>query len=291
MPNLDASRFLILGANGQLGRALQEKYPDAIAADRSLIDISDPASLDRFDWSRFDVILNAAAYNKVDLAETDQGRRDAWAANAAAPAHLAKIASEKNLTLVHVSTDYVYDGQEKIHVETEPVAPLSAYASSKAAGDLAAQTAPKHYVLRTSWVIGDGANFVRTMMGLAAKNISPTVVHDQIGRLTFTSTLVDAIDLLLTKEAEYGVYHVSNGGEPASWAEVTRAIFAAMGRDDLMVTNTTTEEYFASKPGVAPRPLNSAFDLSKITSAGFVLRDWRDDLKNYVAAEQARTKE
>lgn len=280
---MDTSRFLIVGANGQLGRALHAKYPKAIAADRSVLDITKAASVEKFDWSKVDVILNAAAYNKVDVAETPEGRRDAWAANAQAPAHLARIATAKNLTLVHVSTDYVYDGTQKgAHTEDAPLAPLSGYASSKAAGDIAAQVTPKHYVLRTSWVIGDGANFVRTMIGLAEKNISPTVVADQIGRLTFTDTLVDAIDVLLTKKAPAGVYNVSNGGEPSSWAEVTREIFKALGRDDLTVTDTTTEAYFASKPGVAPRPLNSVFDLGKITAAGLAPRDWREALIDYI---------
>ncbi|HVI68884.1 MAG TPA: NAD(P)-dependent oxidoreductase [Magnetospirillaceae bacterium] len=280
---MDTSRFLIVGANGQLGRALQSKYPKAIAADRSVLDITNTESVEKFNWSKIDVILNAAAYNKVDIAETPEGRRDAWAANATAPAHLARIATAKNLTLLHVSTDYVYDGtQPNAHSEDAPLAPLSGYASSKAAGDIAAQVTPNHYVLRTSWVIGDGPNFVRTMIGLAEKNISPTVVADQIGRLTFTDTLVEAIDLLITKKAPVGVYNVSNGGEPGSWAEVTRAIFKALGREDLTVTDTTTEAYFASKPGVAPRPLNSVFDLSKITAAGLSPRDWRETLVNYV---------
>lgn len=280
---MDQNRFLIVGANGQLGRALQAKYPKAIAADRKMLDITDATSVDTFDWSKVDVILNAAAYNKVDLAETTEGRRDAWAANALAPAHLARIATTKDLSLVHVSTDYVYDGnQAGALTESAPLAPLSGYASSKAAGDIAAQVTPKHYVLRTSWVIGDGANFVRTMMALAQKDISPTVVADQIGRLTFTDTLVDAIDTLLTKKAAYGVYNVSNGGEPASWAEVTRTIFKILSRADLMVTDTTTKEYFASKPGVAPRPLNSVFDLSKIEAVGLKPRDWREALVDYI---------
>lgn len=280
---MDTARFLIIGANGQLGRALQAKYPKAIAADRSVLDITNTASVDAFDWTKVDVILNAAAYNKVDVAETPEGRRAAWAANAQAPAHLARIATANNLTLVHVSTDYVYDGTQKgAHSEDAPLAPLSGYASSKAAGDIAAQVTPKHYVLRTSWIIGDGPNFVRTMIGLAQKDVSPTVVADQVGRLTFTDTLVDAIDTLLTKKAANGVYNVSNGGEPVSWADVTRAIFKALGRDDLNVTDTTTEAYFASKPGVALRPLNSVFDLSKITAVGLTPRDWHEALIDYV---------
>jgi dTDP-4-dehydrorhamnose 3,5-epimerase/reductase len=285
---MDTARFLILGANGQLGRALVAKYPQAKAATRQELDITDVDSVKNYDWSGVDIILNAAAYNKVDLAETADGRRDAWAANATAVSNLARIATEKNMTLVHVSTDYVYDGQQKVHTEEEQVAPLGAYASSKAAGDLAAQTTPMHYVLRTSWVIGDGNNFVRIMMGLAKKNVSPTVVNDQVGRLTFTDTLVDSIDALLSSKAAYGVYNVSNSGDAVSWADVTRAIFAGLKRDDLTVTNTTTEEYFANKPGVAKRPLNSTFDLTKITALGFEPRDWREALTDYIKQQQGK---
>jgi len=135
-------------------------------------------------------------------------------------------------------------------------------------------------------VIGEGKNFVRTMLELGQKGVNPSVVADQIGRLTFTSELVRAIDHLLTKQAAFGTYNVSGGGEPASWADITRAIFEAAGFD-LEVTDTTTAEYYRGKDGIAPRPLQSTFDLSKIESTGFVLRDWREDLQTYVKKEQA----
>lgn len=135
------------------------------------------------------------------------------------------------------------------------------------------------------------ANFVRTMMSLAEKDISPKVVSDQVGRLTFTHTLVDAIDHLLQTKATHGTYNVSNDGRPASWAEITRAIFKELGRDDLTVTDTTTEEYFASKTGIAPRPLKSELELTKIKASGLELRDWEEELSEYVRAEQAAKEE
>ncbi len=281
---MNPSRILIVGAYGQLGKALQARYPEAIAVDRDTFDMTDQAMLDAFDWSKVDIILNAAAYTNVDGAETAEGRVAAWNINATAVANLARKAVEHDLTLVHVSSDYVFDGTKSPHTEDEPLSPLSVYGQSKAAGDLAVSVAPKHYLLRITWLIGEGKNFVQTMMDLAAKDISPKVVNDQVGRLTFTSTLVDATAHLLQKESPFGTYNVSNGGEPASWADITRAIFGELGRDDLTVTGTTTEEYFASKPDIAPRPLQSALDLDKITSAGLALRDWRDDLHDYVAA-------
>jgi len=283
--------MLILGAHGQLGKALQAKYPKAAAVDRDDLDITDWNRLSKYDWSKVDIILNAAAFTNVDGAETPEGREAAWKINATAVGYLSKLASEHNITLVHVSSDYVFDGTKSPHTEDEALTPLGVYAQTKAAGDIAASATEKYYVLRTSWVIGDGKNFVRTMAGLAEKNISPTVVADQVGRLTFTPTLVDAIDALLQKKADYGIYNVSNDGEPASWADITRAIFKELGREDLTVTDTTTEAYFAGKPGISPRPKHSAMDLSKIKAVGLQLRDWRQDLAEYLKAEQAKPKE
>ncbi len=282
---MDDSKMLIIGAYGQLGKALQAQYPNAKAVDRDQFDMTDWAMLSAYDWSNVEVILNAAAYTNVDGAETLEGRKLAWQINATGPGYLSKIATQHDITLVHVSSEYVFDGTQEPHTESEPVTPLGVYAQAKAAGDIAVRTAPKHYIARTSWLIGDGPNFVRTMIGLAQKDISPTVVGDQIGRLTFTPTLVAAIDHLLQNNAEYGTYNVSNGGEPASWADVTRTIFKDLGRDDLTVTDTSTEEYFAGKRGIAPRPLKSAFDLAKIQSSGFELTDWQTDLATYITNE------
>lgn len=287
---MDSSRFLIIGAYGQLGKALHERFPNAIAVDRDQFDMTNWEMMSNYDWSKVDVILNAAAYTNVDGAETAEGREMAWKINAHAPAYLSKLATEHNLTVVHVSSDYVFDGTKYPHTEDETVTPLSVYAQSKAAGDIAISTTPKYYVMRTTWLIGDGPNFVRTMMGLAEKNISPTVVADQIGRLTFTKTLVDGIEHVLKTNAPAGIYNLTNDGEPASWADITRAIFKELGRDDLTVTDTTTKEYFASKTGVAPRPLHSEMDLGKIKASGLDLRDWRADLHDYMEHEK-ETKE
>jgi dTDP-4-dehydrorhamnose reductase len=282
---MDTSKFLIIGANGQLGTALKERYPEATAVDSAELDITDPKAVMAYNWSNVSAILNAAAYTNVDGAETPEGREIAWKVNAVGVAQLSRMAVEHDLPLIHISSEYVFDGTKSPHTETEPFTPLGVYAQTKAAGDIAALVHKKTYILRTSWVIGEGKNFVRTMAGLAAKDISPTVVGDQIGRLTFTSTLVDAIDHLLATGAKPGVYNVSNDGDAVSWADVTRAIFAALGREDLSVTDTTTEEYFATKPEASPRPLHSELDLAKIKSAGLHLRDWRDDLIEYLKKE------
>jgi len=282
---MDDAQFLIVGANGQLGIALSERFKQAQKADRAELDISDWESVKNYDWSNIRVILNAAVYSNVDGAETPEGRRSAWLANATAVGYLSKIAAEHDIILVHVSSDYVFDGTTESHLETEAFTPLNVYGQAKAAGDIAASVAPKHYIIRTSWVIGEGKNFVRTMMSLAEKNISPTVVGDQIGRLTFTEQLVDGIEHLLKTQAAYGTYNLSNDGDPVSWADITRTIFHELGRDDLTVTDTTTEEYFANKPESAPRPLKSTLDLSKIKAIGLEIRDWHDDLHKYILNE------
>ncbi len=282
---MDDSKFVIIGAKGQLGTALREQYPNARAVDADELDITDRSAVEAFDWDGTTHILNAAAYTNVDGAETEEGRRAAWAINADAVANLVAVAAQYDAALVHISSDYVFDGTKEPHTEDEVFSPLSVYGASKAAGDLAVSLAPKFYLLRTTWVIGEGKNFVRTMLGLAEKGISPTVVADQIGRLTFTSELVRIIDHLLTTNVPAGTYNATNDGEPASWAEITREIFKAAGAD-LTVTDTTTAEYFAGKEGIAPRPLLSVMDLGKLQAAGFTSRDWHDDLKEYVAKEQ-----
>jgi dTDP-4-dehydrorhamnose 3,5-epimerase len=232
-------------------------------------------------------LLNAAAYTNVDGAETPEGRVAAWMINAQAVGNLARIAVERDITMVHISSEYVFDGTKAPHTESEPLSPLGVYAQSKAAGDIVMGTVPKHYLVRVSWLIGDGPNFVRTMTGLAAKNISPKVVDDQVGRLTFTHTLVDAIEKLVKDKAPYGTYNLSNSGDVASWADVTRAIFKELGRDDLTVTGISTAEYFKDKPDAAPRPLKSGLSLDKIGEAGINPEDWRKELREYIKREQS----
>ena len=279
---MNSNNIFIVGANGQLGRALRQQYPEAQFADIDEMDITDRQSVESFDWSGISIVLNAAAFTNVDGAETPEGRVAAWKVNASAVANLTRVCRAHNMILVHISSDYVFDGTKEPHSENEDFSPLSVYGASKAAGDLLVEQLDKFYLLRTTWVIGEGKNFVRTMLGLAEKNISPTVVHDQIGRLTFTSELVRIIDHLLSTQAPFGTYNATNDGPLESWADITRRIFRLAGRDDLTITNTTTAEYFAGKDGIAPRPLGSNMSLDKLHSTGFTSRDWVDDLSEYL---------
>jgi dTDP-4-dehydrorhamnose reductase len=276
-------RTLIIGCLGQLGRALQADFPDADLVDLDELDVTDAAAVAAWPWHEYDVVLNAAAYTAVDAAETPEGRRAAWAANAAAPATLARLSDAHRFTLVHYSSEYVFDGTAEVHTEDEAPSPLGVYGQSKAAGDLAVGTATRHYLVRTSWVIGDGKNFVRTMQRLAVDGVSPDVVDDQVGRLTFTGELSRGTRHLLGERAAYGTYNLTNGGEPTSWADLAAAVFGLSGRAETDVARVSTETYAAGKQ-LAPRPRHSLLDLSKITATGFEPEDAMHALERYLAS-------
>ena len=288
-------KALIVGALGQVERALQADFPGSDLVDIvegegvTALDLTDEAAVAALPWHDYAVVLNAAAYTAVDVAETADGRRTSWAANATAPATLARLAREHGATLVHYSSEYVFDGTAEEHTEDEPLSPLGVYAQSKAAGDIAVGTAPRHYVVRTSWVIGEGKNFVRTMASLAAKSVSPSVVSDQVGRLTFASELSRATRHLIDVGAPFGVYNVSNAGPVMSWAEIAREVFTRSGRSAADVSETTTAEYAAGvldKGGpFAPRPLQSGMSMTKIRATGFEPEDALSALDRYLATD------
>ncbi len=274
-------KILVTGANGQVGRALRGVLPGAEFVTREEFDISDPAAYESRHWRDYQAIINTAAYNAVDAAETD--RENCWKVNAIAPKLMAKVAAEYNLTLMHFGTDYEFDGTKTPHVEDETPSPLSAYAASKAAGVIAVTVTPKYYVLRVSWVIGEGKNFVRTMQSLAEKGIKPSVVDDQVGRLTFANDIAAAVKHLLDSNAPYGIYNLSNDGPASTWADVAKKVYELSDKPADDVTPVTTEEYYKDKQGIAPRPPQSMLSLDKIKATGFILRDWRDCLKEYLA--------
>jgi dTDP-4-dehydrorhamnose 3,5-epimerase len=278
---------LVIGADGQIGRALLAALPDARGVTRQELDLTDFESLERWPWREHDVVINAAAYTAVDAAETPEGRRTAWSVNAEGPATLARLATRHGFTLVHFSTDYVYDGTLAEHDEDEPLSPLGVYGQSKAAGDVAVATAPRHYVVRTSWVVGDGANFVRTMVRLADEGAKPEVVDDQVGRLSFADEVARATRHLLDRDAPYGTYHVSNAGPPTSWADIARAVFELRGRNPEDVRPVSTEEYAAGR-AAAPRPASSVLSLAKLEAIGFEPEDQLTALRTYCERVDAR---
>lgn len=271
-------KILVTGANGQLGRALRAVLPGAEFCTREEFDITHPPARD---WSQYQAIINTAAYNDVNGAEHD--RVSAWQVNAEAPAHLATIASAHNLTLVHVSSDYIFDGLTEVHTEEESPSPLSAYGASKAAGETAARTTPKHYVIRTSWVFGDGNNFMKTMANLAARGVEPRVIHDQRGRPTSAEDLAKGIKHLLESGAEYGVYNITGSGDAVGRDEIAMAVFIGVGHDPAEVHPVSSAEYAELNGPEAPRPKESTLDLSKIEATGFTPTNWRASLALYLA--------
>lgn len=279
---------VITGAEGQLGRALRREFPAALALGRAELDLTDAAAVRAFDWSGTDVVLNAAAWTAVDAAEDPAQQAAAWAVNAQAVASLAGAAQRHGFVLVHVSTEYVFDGRHAGPIpEDAPPSPLSAYGRSKAAGDRFASAVARHYLVRTTWVVGDGSNFVRTMAALADRGVSPSVVDDQIGRLTFAPDLAAGIAHLVRTGAPFGTYNLTGAGEPASWADVAREVFRLRGRSPDDVRRVSTAEYYAGKDGIAPRPANSVLDLSRIRSTGFEPCDWRAALREYLGSAAA----
>ncbi|MGA6126318.1 MULTISPECIES: sugar nucleotide-binding protein [unclassified Microbacterium] len=277
-------KTLVVGANGQLGRALRAAYgkdESVEFAGRQELDLTGDLHAARR-WRDYGTIVNAAAYTAVDAAETD--RAGAWAGNVTAVAQLARIAAENGITLVHVSSDYVFDGRATTpYTEDEPVAPLGVYGQTKAAADAIVATVPRHYIVRTSWVIGEGKNFVGTMASLAERGIAPSVVDDQIGRLTFTDDIAGGIRHLLTSAAPYGTYNLTGGGAPASWADIAAEVYELTGHDRTAVSGVSTEQYFANATGpVAPRPRWSVLDLGKIEATGYSPRDWRESLRDHL---------
>ena len=289
-------RTLVTGCNGQLGRAVRALAEgrgvarDYDFCDIDTFDISDPDAYSKYDWDLYGTVVNCGAYTAVDRAETPEGRVICWKANATGPALLARTCAEHGITLVHVSSDYVFDGTRELHDEGEPLSPLSAYGQSKAAGDLAVAGCPRHYVIRSSWVIGEGRNFVKTMRALSDRVADPedglsqvTVVDDQLGRLTFTRDMAEAIFHVLAAHAPYGTYDCTGSGAVRSWADIARTVFdAANGNGEAVVPVSTADYYVSAEGPVAPRPHYSALDLSKLEAAGFHMPDWEQELGDYL---------
>lgn len=282
---MPAKKILVLGADGQLGRALRELYDGDTTVEfaaRGDFDLTNVDAYSQKNWKNYSTVINAAAYTAVDQAETAEGRAAAWAINVTAVAQLARVAVEHDLTLVHISSDYVFDGEQDIHDESEPLSPLGVYGQSKAAGDAVVSVVPKHYIVRTSWVIGEGNNFVRTMASLAARGIKPSVVNDQTGRLTFTQDIAAGINHLLDSAAPYGTYNLSNDGEPQTWADIAADVYELTGAERDAVTGVSTAEYFNGK-SAAPRPLNSLLDLSRLKASGFHPQPAEKRLREYLS--------
>ena len=276
-----APRVLVLGAGGQLGQALLQAIPGSVGRTRAQLDLADPHAPARLDLTGVSAIVNAAAYTAVDAAETSEGRETAWATNVTGLGRLVELARAHRLPLVHVSSDYVFDGTAHTHDEDEPLTPLGVYGQTKAAGDALVTGYERGYVVRTSWVVGAGRNFVATMASLAQRGIQPAVVDDQHGRLTFTTDLADGIAHLLTGGAPPGVYNITNTGPVQTWADIAADVYELLGHPREAITRVSTTEYGAGK-NMAPRPRHSTLNLAKITATGYTPPPAHTRLREYV---------
>jgi len=274
-------KYLITGAHGQLGQELQkllrERELDFVAFDSTQLDItSREAVLATFEAIKPDIVLHAAAYTKVDLAE-DDGRELNWQVNVNGTKNVADAAKKIGAKLVAVSTDYVFDGtQNNDYVETDAVNPQNAYGRAKLAGELAVtESGVDAYIVRTSWVFGEfGNNFVYTMQQLATTHPRLTVVNDQLGRPTWTRTLAEFMLHLVDVKATYGVYHLSNTGT-TTWFDFAREI---LKNTDVEVAPVTSAEF----PQKAYRPRHSVMSLDKAESTGFEILNWREALNAFL---------
>jgi dTDP-4-dehydrorhamnose reductase len=266
----------------------------SFALGRPALDLTAPASvLKTLADFKPDVIVNAAAYTAVDKAESEPDA--AMALNANGPARLAEAAERMGAVLIHVSTDYVFDGSKATpYFEDDPTAPIGAYGRSKLAGEEAVRAAaPRHIILRTAWVHSPfGANFVKTMLRLAADRPEVRVVDDQIGSPTYAPHLAEAI-LAISRavtadpaNARFGTYHAAGAGA-VTWCGMAREIMrvsASLGGPSATVTAITTADY----PTAAVRPANSRLDCTKLAAAfGIALPPWQHGVAECVARLQA----
>ena len=274
-------KFLVTGANGQLGQELQkllrERELDFVAFDSKQLDITNRVAVfATFEQVQPDVVLHAAAYTKVDVAE-DEGRELNWQVNVNGTKNVTDAAKQYGAKLVAISTDYVFDGtQNNDYVETDAVNPQNAYGRAKLAGELAVtESGADAYIVRTSWVFGEfGNNFVYTMQRLATTHPKLTVVNDQLGRPTWTRTLAEFMLHLIDVQATYGVYHLSNAGT-TTWFEFAREILKDTNVDVAPVTS-------AEFPQKAYRPRHSVMGLEKAESTGFEILNWREALEMFL---------
>ncbi len=281
-------KVVLTGANGQLGRCIQDRMPADIVffpLTRNELDITDKASVYAIindikpDW-----IINAAAYTVVDKAEIEQ--ESAFKINTQGSHHLALIASELDIPLVHISTDYVFDGTAtQPYLPEDTTNPQSIYGESKLQGEkLVIQVTEKHFIIRTAWVFSEyGNNFVKTMLRLAKERESLNIVSDQFGTPTYAGDLADLIvtNIILANSSSYGLHHF-NGGDKCSWADFASEIFrqstkASYLSRNVIVNNISTADF----PTAAKRPHYSVLNGSRIKEAFHITSpNWRLSLES-----------
>lgn len=280
-------KILLTGANGQLGRCFQDRLPTEwkiLATDSAELDITDLKRVEEVVKNfQPDAIVNAAAYTAVDKAESEP--EIAENINMHGPQNLAIVATKYNVRLVHVSTDYVFDGNAtEPYNEDSATNPLSVYGKTKLAGEQAvAQVSPEAIIVRTAWVFSEyGNNFVKTMLRLAKERNSLSIVNDQRGCPTYAGDLAQAIISLLEKNAESGIYHYC-GDKEVSWYEFAEEIFKVASKRNAIssaptLTAISTGEYLTP----AKRPKYSSLDCLKIRKLDINLSNWLKNISSII---------
>ena len=282
-------KVLLIGADGMLGGELRErleKIYDVTGTTLQTLDITDKeAVLAKVREIKPYFIVNCAAYTNVDGCEVNQEL--AMAVNGTAVANIAESAKEQDATFIHISTDYVFAGDmpvDKIYSEDMEPNPVSAYGRTKLVGEENAAKAEKYYILRTAWLYGlGGKNFVKTMLRLSQDRDELTVVDDQHGSPTSTTTLCKIIEGIMEKEPEYGVYHSTNEGF-TTWCRFTRKIFE-LANISTNVKAITSQEYKEMYPQSSDRPKNSQLSKDKLKNIGIVPEAWEKALEEYLKEE------
>lgn len=282
-------KVLLIGADGMLGGELKErleKIYDVVPTTIETLDICDEnAVVTKAENEKPYFIINCAAFTNVDGCETNYELANK--VNGLALANIAKAAKTVDATLIHISTDYVFPGNldvEKCYTEEMTPAPVTAYGKTKLLGEQNAAKAEKYYILRTAWLYGlGGKNFVKTMLKLAKDRDEISVVCDQHGSPTSTTTLCKIIEQIMEKEPKYGIYHSTNEGF-TTWADFAKKIFELAGVTT-KVKPITSEEYKAMYPQSSDRPKNSKLSKEKLHNIGIYPENYEDALKEYLKEE------
>ena len=277
-------KWMILGANGQLGQALQLELGlnnlEFVAFNHGQLDITHENDMSSaFHQIQPDVVVNAAAWTNVDLAEQEES--SAYLVNAVGPRIAAQKSSEIGAKFVHISTDYVFSGSHRgPWAENDAPCPVSAYGRTKAAGErlVANENPAQTYIVRTAWLYSEyKSNFVKTMLKLAEEEFkSVEVVNDQVGQPTLASDLAVRIHQMIDQRLSPGIYHGTNSGE-VSWCDFAREIFFLKGADPTRIVPVDSQYY--SRP--AKRPSNSVLGHKNWLNEGVnPMRDWKEALKS-----------
>lgn len=284
-------KILVTGCNGQLGRAIRKEYAasDVEFINTDVVEGEGVVSLDITDVDAVlklvraekpDVIINCAAHTNVDKCEEQWDL--AYKINAIGPRNLSIAATEADAKMIHVSTDYVFEGNgTRPYTEFDAPNPVSAYGKTKLEGEnFVKEFAKKHFILRTAWLYGDGKNFVKTILALAENHDELNVVCDQVGTPTSAVELAKMIHYLESTE-NYGTFHATCEGD-TNWADFAEAIFKRAGKN-VKVNHVTSKQYKEMNPASANRPAYSILEdyMIKLTS-DFVMADWQDALDVYM---------